>query len=229
MKRRILATACLVTLLITALATQGCGGGGGARVRSPADVVIAYCAALEAGRHADAYSYMSAGFRSRHTLANFTKMIKADPRGAAAFLAQLRRQSDKLRVEARVNYGDGQYLKLAVDQGEWRIASDPTDLYSQLTPAEALNSFVRALELGRYDIVLRFVPNKSLKGLTVAKLKKAWGEDRKSEMVTLIRNLKANLDAPIHQDEDRATMAYGDGFEMKMVREDGVWKVVDPG
>lgn len=211
------------------LLIQGCGGGGSTvRTRGPAQVVQAYAAAIEAGKYAEAYKLMSASFRKRYTLARFTKMIKTDSRGAAAAMARLRRKADKMQVEAQVSYGEGQRLKLAVEEGRWRIASDPTDLYSQRTPAETLRSFVRALEQRRFDILMRFVPRKSLKGLSAAKLKKAWQGERKAELETLIHNLKSNLDTPIRQKEDLATMAYGDGFEMKMMREDGVWKVVDP-
>lgn len=214
--------------IVALLLVVGCGGAAGGGGRGPADVVRAYAEAIEAGRHAEAYRLMTADFRKRHSLARFTRMIKADPRGAAAAMRQLRQEQDKLQVQAHVSYGAGHRLELTVEEGQWRIAADPTDLYSQRTPAETVRSFLLALEQKRYDIVLRFVPRKSLTGLTAEKLKKAWEGERKEDLTLLIRNLKANLDAPIRQTEDRATMAYGEGFEVKMVREDGIWKVEDP-
>jgi len=206
----------------------GCGSAGGIRPLSPSEVVRAYAAAIESGKYAEAYRFMSASFRQRHSLARFKKMIKADPDGARAAMARVRKDAASLRVEAQVSYGNGQRLKLAVEQGQWRIASDPTDLYSQRTPEETLRSFVRALELGRYDILMRFVPRASLKGLSAAKLKKAWEGERKAEIETLIANLKTHLNTPFRRQDDRATMAYGEGFQMKMIREDGAWKVIDP-
>ena len=43
-----------------------------------------------------------------------------------------------------------------------------------------------------------------------------------------IASLRANLDNPIEEVGDRATMSYGEGAAVLLVLEDGVWKVEDP-
>ncbi len=215
-------------LLILVGSATACSGPGAAARKGPAQVVLAYSEALEGRRYKDAYLLMSADFRKRNSLAGFTRMVTRDPKTAARVLSRLRAQADRLQVSAAVQYGDSETIRLSSEKGEWRIAEDPTDIYSQRTPREALRSFVRALEQRRYDIVLRFVPARWAKDLTRAKLKKAWEGKGKDALETLIANLKANLDGPFKQSEDRATMAYGEGFKLKMVREESLWKVSDP-
>lgn len=208
---------------------MGCGGASGPSGRQgPAEVVLAYGAALEARRYGDAYKLMSAEYRKRNTLASFTRMARRDPRGLARVMERLKAQAERLEVSASVQYGDNDTIQLTSEQGTWRIAEDPTDIYSQRTPRETLRSFVRALEQRRYDIVLRFVPARWATEMTAAKLKKAWEGKDKVAVEALIRNLKANLDGPLKEMDDRATMAYGEGFKFKMVREENLWKVSDP-
>ena len=217
-----------LALLVILVVAAACSGPGAVARKGPAEVVLAYSEALEARRYGDAYKLMSADFRKRTSLAGFTRMVTRDPRTAARVLSGLRAQADRLQVSAAVQYGDSETIRLSAEQGEWRIAEDPTDIYSQRTPREALRSFVRALEQRRYDIVLRFVPARWARDLTTDKLKKAWEGKGKDALETLIANLKANLDSPLKESEDRATMPYGEGFQLKMVREEGLWKVSDP-
>ena len=134
----------------------------------------------------------------------------------------------KTRIQAMVRYDNGESLKLEVEKGRWKIASDPTDFYSQKTPEDALRSFVRAIERKRYDIVLRFVPAKWADAMTVGKLKKQWEGGKQKEVKAMIKLLKENLKAPIHRSGDRATMPYGEKSEVRFVLEEGVWKIEDP-
>ena len=208
--------------------SSGCGGASGQGRQGPAEVVLAYSAALETRRYGDAYKLMSADYRKRNSLASFTRMVRRDPRGLTRIMERLKSQADRLDVSASVQYGDNDTIMLTSEKGTRRIAEDPTDVYSQRTPRDTLRSFVRALEQRRYDIVLRFVPARWAKEMTAAKLKTAWEGKDKASVEALIRNLKANLDAPIKESNDVATMAYGEGFKLKMVREESLWKVSDP-
>ena len=220
--------ALVVLALAVLILVTGCSGPSAPGRKGPAEVVLAYSEALESSRYGDAYKLMSAEYRKRNSLASFTRMVTRDPRGLARIMGRLKAQADRLDVSASVQYGDQETIRLTSDKGAWRIAEDPTDVYSQRTPRETLRSFVRALEQRRYEIVLRFVPARWAKDMTAAKLKKAWEGKGKEPLELLIRNLKANLDGPIKQAEDLATMAYGEGFKLKMVREDSIWKVSDP-
>ncbi len=84
------------------------------------------------------------------------------------------------------------------------------------------------MERERYDVVLRMVPNADREGMSVDRMREAWSGEGREEVERLLENLRANLDAPIEEVGDRATMPYGDRFTAEFVREDGIWKIEDP-
>jgi hypothetical protein len=49
----------------------------------------------------------------------------------------------------------------------------------------------------------------------------------KDQVETLVNTLEANVDEPITERGNDARMSYGDRFEVKFVKEDGVWKLKD--
>jgi hypothetical protein len=205
----------------------GCPKPGGS-VNEPEKVLKEYAAALKKGDHDRAYALMSAKFRETHTREDFNRLLREHRTEVKQAADQLKMQPQKVKLEARIDYGEGESLRLVKDKGTWRIADNPVDFYGQSTPAEALRSFVRAIERRRYDVVLRFVPNKWAEVMTEDKLRRQWEGGKKDEVKGLLKNLKANLSAPIHKSGNTATMPYGDRFEVRFVREDGVWKIEDP-
>jgi hypothetical protein len=219
-------------LLSLALLTTACPGPGAG---SPLVAVDAYAAALRGGDYGRAYDLMSAAYRAEHTREDFVRMMKDNPGDARETASRLSASSRRVEVSARYVYGDlGDELRLVREGGHWRIASNPVDFYPQDTPANALRSFVRAVELKRWDVVMRFVPNEFRPDMTEAKLRDAFtGEDRdeaeRQQTDLMMRVLTANLGNPIEQDGEEARMTYGDRFEVVLVREDGVWKIKKPG
>jgi hypothetical protein len=194
----------------------------------PEVVLAVYADAVQAGNYDKAYALMSVAYRKRYDRKEFLRMMQENPAEAKSAALQLRAKTQQVDVEAKVEYGDSESLRMVVESGAWKVATDLLDFYSQRTPSEALRSFVRALERRRYDIVLRFVPSKWADSMTVDKLRREWEGDKKEEVTQLIKNLKANLSAPIHQTGNTATMPYGEKNEVRFVLEDGAWKVEDP-
>jgi hypothetical protein len=92
-----------------------------------------------------------------------------------------------------------------------------------------VRAFLRAYENKRYDVLLRFVPEDQLdKETTAAELKKTWEGEGKSDMDRLTGALKASLPtAKVELFGDRATLAFGAGGAVELVRERGVWKIED--
>lgn len=215
-----------VSILVCGALLPACGPR--AVQATPDAVVSAYAEALLAGRIKEAYALMSQEFRRTHTLDAFEQLLKRDQKELALSLGHLRRDAGRLTVEAVVRYGNGDTLKLRSEGGVWRITTDPTDVYSQRTPAEALRSFVKALERKRYDIILRFAPTRWARELSADTLRRQWEGDRKGEAEVLLEALKAQLDMPIHTEGDRATLSYGENSQLRMIREDGLWKIEDP-
>jgi len=85
-----------------------------------------------------------------------------------------------------------------------------------------------AAELKRYDVLLRFVPNQWRAEMTEAKVREQFEGEKKDDVAQMIRLITANLDNPIEQEGDKAHMTYGDRYDVKFIREDGVWKIKDP-
>ncbi len=194
----------------------------------PQDIVAAYARAIEAGEFEQAYGMMSLDYRKQFDQKSFIRTLRRNPAEMKFILRQLRNKARQVTIAASLEIGANEQLQLINEEGRWRIATDPLDFYPQQSPAQALRSFVRAIENKRYDIVLRFVPSQRAETLTVELLKKYFEGEEQEEARTLVRGLKANLNAPIHKTGDVATMPYGERDVVKFVREDGLWKVENP-
>jgi hypothetical protein len=218
----------VVGIAALAAALAGCASGRAGNERTPEEVVRAYVAALRAGQYERAYELTSSAFRKRHSQKEFVERLAAGRQELGESLRLLGGDPVSATVTATVAYGSGDALLLEMDGGRWTIASDPTEFYGQRTPEEALRSFVRAVERRRYDIVLRFVPARWAGAMTAQKLRQQWEGAKREELAALLKRLKENLGAPIRISDDRASMPYGDRFEVRFVREDGVWKIEDP-
>jgi hypothetical protein len=91
-----------------------------------------------------------------------------------------------------------------------------------------VKAFLRAYENRRYDVLLKFVPDDQSEGLTPTELKKSWEGEERADMDRLTGALKASLPtAKVELFGDRATLAFGAGGSVELVRERGLWKIED--
>jgi hypothetical protein len=214
------------TLLCVVVLAGGCAS---SPASQPLAAVDAYAAALRAGDFNRAYDLMSSRYRREHSREDFVRMMRDSPQEVRHTSARLTSSNRRVDVAARFVYDDlRDELPLILENGGWRIASDPLEFYPQDTPAHALRSFVRAVELKRYDVVLRFVPNRWRQEMNEGKIRDQFEGEKREEVVQMMRLLSANLENPIEQEGDKARMPYGERYEVKFLREDGVWKVADP-
>jgi len=189
-------------------------------------VLTSYARALREGRTRDAYALLSADARKSMPFDAFERMVKENPEEMKAIAEALDRPSGSPSVTATVTAPDGQTLLLRLEDGSWHVDRSAIEFYAQDTPEAALASFVRAFEHRRYDVLLRFVPDAKREGLDAGKLKTAFEGEQKEEVERLTQALKAALPtATIENLGDRATMSYGTGGTVELVREHGVWKV----
>jgi hypothetical protein len=187
---------------------------------------VAYASALEAGRAKDAYALLSDDAKKSIPFDAFERMIKENPEEARAVAGALLRPSGTPQVTATVTSPDGKSLLLRYEGGRWRIDRSAVDLYAQDTPEASLRAFLRAFENKRYDVLLRFVPDDKREGLDAARLKTAFEGEQKDEVERLTQALRAALPtAAIENLGDRATMSYGAGGTVELLREHGVWKI----
>ncbi len=194
----------------------------------PDGTLRAYSNALEAGRAADAYALLSSEAKKSIPFESFQRMLKENPEDTKELARALRRPAQPPEVTASVTPPGGPTLLLVYENGAWRVDASSIDLYSQATPERAIASFVRAYEGRRFDVLLRFVPDAQKQGLTAETLQKAWTTEQKDEVEHMMQALRAAL--PTSRFEvlgDRATMAFGAGGTLELVREHGSWKVED--
>ncbi len=216
---RIAATALVASL------TQGCASGSSAG--NPEGVLASYAHAVERGKLSEAYALLSEDAKKSITFEEFKRVIQENPEQARELVQALDRpQSGPPRVTANVTGADGEPLLLVYESGAWRVDGSAIDLYNQGTPESAALGFLRAVENKRYDVLLRFVPDSQRDGLNEAALRNAWEGEQKPDMARLSEALKAALPAAHFEVVgERATLAYGAGGTIELVREHGAWKV----
>lgn len=196
--------------------------------QSPEAAVDAYVEAVQAGRLEEAYKMLSQESRRDLSFADFKKLVEENPEEIAALLVGLKHQSAPPLVRAKVTTKDGDELTLIYEDGAWRVDESAVDLYSQSDARDALRSFLRAFDNKRYDILLNFVPDEQKQGLTAALLKESWEGEQQLEMEQVVEALRAQVNtATLEVLGDRATMSYGSGGAVELVRERGVWKIED--
>ncbi len=196
---------------------------------NPDRVLSAYSAALREGRAADAYALLSDDAKKSIPFDSFQRILRENPDEVRALAAALDRRAGPPRVTATVTAPDGQSVLMVYEAGAWRVDGSAIDLYSQSSPQAAVLAFVRAFENRRYDVLLRFVPDAEREGLDEQHLRKAWEEgEQRVELERLTQAMRAAL--PTARFEilgERATMAYGAGGTVELVREHGLWKLED--
>jgi hypothetical protein len=195
--------------------------------RGPADAISDFGAAVDRKDYTGAYAMMTADYRKRVTFEDFRRDLDGGGADVQAVARRLEDPSARTPLQIDVDVDLGQRLTLVLEGGQWRVAAHPFDLYEQTTPRAALRAFVRAVELGRYDALLRLTPNRYRVAVTVQKLRDYWEGELKAENRKRLAELRANIGAPIVETGDEARMPYGDNSEARFIREDGIWKVED--
>ncbi|HYO93165.1 MAG TPA: hypothetical protein VER33_01585 [Polyangiaceae bacterium] len=216
------------SLLAAGLASLLAACSGASASARPAETLRAYSEAVQAGRARQAYDLLSAEAKKALPYQDFDRMLKENPQELRELAEALQRPAEAPRVTATVTPPGGPSLLLVYENGAWRIDGSSIDLYSQATPERAVAAFVRAYENKRFDVLLRFVPDAQKKGLSVQSLEKAWSSDQREEMERVVQALKMTL--PTARFEllgERATLAFGSGGTLEMLREQGAWKIED--
>lgn len=219
--------ALLGAVLVTPPILLGCGGAA-PRDDGPNEVLRQYATYLEERRIEDAYALLSDEAKKGMPFEAFQTMVKENPEEIRAMVESLRRPMNPPRVTARVSTPSGETLLMVYEAGAWRVDGSAIHLYDRTTPTAALQSFVRAVENRRYDVLLEFVPDEKLEGLDEKTLKEAFEGEQREEVERTTQAIKAALPtADIEQVGDRATFSYGAGGTIQLVRQHGAWKIED--
>ncbi|MBX3252141.1 MAG: hypothetical protein KF901_33515 [Myxococcales bacterium] len=210
--------------LVALVALAACAG----RPRGPEDTVREVAKALREGRWERAYAHLDESYRRRVTLEEFRRHLEAHPDEVRHLAGLLGHASGAQDVSATVALPDGDALVLVRDGSDWRIRGNALDFYDQSSPRAAIRAFVRAMERRRYDVVLRLVPNADREGMSEERMRESFEGEAREEIDRLLAALREGLSGPIEVVGERATLSYGDGATVQLLREDGVWKIEDP-
>ena len=214
------------TLLVVSVAS-GCSRP--QRANGPEAVVAAFRGALAAGDTHAAYTLLSADAQARMTQAEFAAQLRDNPKESEALQRDLAKVGPA-QVRAQVALPTaGRAVELVRDPkgGDFRIESPLTEFYPQRTPRQALQSFLRAVENSRWDVVLRLMPEADRAGLDAETLGRNLSAQLE-DLTRIVALLKTAQEAPIEIVGDRATMPYGESYTARFLHESDGWKVEDP-
>ncbi|MCB9618616.1 MAG: hypothetical protein H6721_10505 [Sandaracinus sp.] len=214
----------VVLVLLAASGVTGCGPRG----QGPEDTLRAFAEALREGRYEDAYAFLDEGYRRRVAPAELRRHLEAHPEEVRRLVGLLSNAVETEEITAVVPVAGEEALTLRRDDGDWRVEGATIDFYDQSTPRNAVRAFVRAMQRRRYDVVLRLVPTADREGMSEERMREAFEGEAREEVERLVATLRESLDAPIEVVGDRATMAYGEGSTVQLVREGELWKIEDP-
>ena len=213
-------------VFVTVLLVGGCRSA--ALQQGPSDTLRAYARALDEGRADEAYQLLSSEARRNISPDAFRRMVKENAPEMKDIAHALSRPASDPVVSATVTSPKGETMLLFYEEGRWKLDGAAINLYGQVSPRQSIEAFLRAFDQKRYDVMLRFVPDAHLEGLDADKLRAAWEGAQKDEMVRIAAALRAALPtAQFEEVGDRATMAYGSGGTVQLLREHGAWKIED--
>jgi hypothetical protein len=132
--------------------------------RGPSASLRTYADALADNRADDAYRLLSDDAKRSISLDAFRRMVKESREDMLEIARTLRRSASDPVVTATVQTPDGEELTLVYEAGSWRVDGTGIERYGQSTPRQALLGFLRAFERKRYDIIMRYVPDKERQG-----------------------------------------------------------------
>jgi hypothetical protein len=207
---------------VFAVAMAGCRP-----ISGPQATLDRYARLLHNHDYAAAYDLMSADYRSRVTRDDYVKAMRDAPREVDDTADKLTASQTSVEVSAEFTFGLGESLRMIQEGGRWRVAHDALNYYDQSSPRMALRAFVRAYQLQRWDVMLRFVPAAYAGKMTADKVQAQFTGPSKPQIEALVAVLSANTNEPITENGNAATLSYGVNNEVSFVREDGLWKIKD--
>jgi len=113
------------------------------------------------------------------------------------------------------------------DEG-WRLAEDPSLLYDQRTPRQALRAFVLATRMQRWEIVVGLAPLRYRAGLSAPDVQRAWTQGEHAQVLREARDrVEQGLRRPLYEDADQAQLTISENHRVYLEREGDRWVIAD--
>ena len=212
-----------------ALVALACGIGGCRHAApAPTDALAAFGAAIERQDLAAAYDLMSDAYRARISRAEFERQVRLAPAESSAAGRALRDHADAWGSRVQVTLGGDEQVELVRERGSWRLERPPLSPFVQDSPRAALRTFIHALEAARYDLLVQLAPARYRSAVTPEKLRAYWQALGAERTAALLRDLRLAADERIVEEGDEAFVVYGEGRQVRFVREDELWRIESP-
>lgn len=209
-------------LTLMASSLVACGG-----ASTPARTAHEFGTLIEREAYESAYRLLASESRAGLSQEDFISELRANPSERLALAALLRGEPEVQRAEARFQLADGSVARFILEDGEWRLDGELLDPYPQSTPELALRSFARAIQNERYDLLIRFVPNRDREGLSEEIFREAFGEGLDPALLRLFAIIEETESFNVQSEDDRAVIQYASDGLVFFLFEDAVWKVAD--
>lgn len=217
------------------LTLAGCAA---TRSPTPASTAQRYLELTAGERPEAAYALLDESFRRRCDRPCFARLTASQREDARRAIAELRAGSAP-RVEQLVELTlpDGSGLRLgqapavgadpkgAPPGGAYFFSQNPLEFYPQSTPEETVRSFARALQAQRYQALLRFVPRALAEQLTAEQLRARFEGAARAGLQAQLAALQKHWNEPFQVDGATARLPLGEGQEVRLVLEQGRWRV----
>jgi hypothetical protein len=198
------------------------------RPEEPAATVASFGAALARGDLPGAYQLTSLAFQRRMPYAAFAAGLVAPGAEPVALGHRLVAEAGAVAPRVEVTLQLGEQVPLVLENGRWRVDGPVYEAWGQATPRAAVQTFIRAVDARRYDIVLRLVPDRYRAGLSAERLRTFWEGEQKPAHQALLTRLRQAAQAPLTETGDEARLLVAPDRVVRLVREAGLWKIEDP-
>jgi hypothetical protein len=136
--------------------------------------------------------------------------------------------AEPVQPEAIVFVAPDVPVRVVLTDSGWRFAEDPTDIYAQNTPRQALRALVLASRFERWDVLVALAPKRYRMGLSADDLREAWSKGEHADVLRAARDRVAeHLADPIVADAHEAVLEIAPGHVARLEREGDRWVVVD--
>jgi len=199
-------------LVSFSLVIAGCGSA--TRMGHPDHVLQRYVEAIESNP-GEAYELLSRSQRHRLSREEFQEASERYSDEVRAQARQLRLQlAEPIPVYAEVRLSSGEVVTLVLENGRWRISDGASGAVGLASPLQTVRGLRRALQRRSYQALLRVLSREARSQI----------ED---EITRITEGLDNEEDLRIEVTGNRARVIYDGNHFLDLVREDGLWVVVD--
>ena len=205
------ARALALRIPLAALAAVSCAA---RPLPDPRDAARAYADAAVRGDGAALYAMMSLDSRKTHSETEVKAVVASEKPELAEQGQALLAPDSRVAATARVRYPDGEEAALELAHGRYWVTAAGALPGGGRTPEEALEQLRRVLARRSYDGLLRVLS---------AETRAAVEHDVRA----IVEGLGEPEELPVKIDGDAATVGVPGGHQVKLRRQEGVWRVED--